>query len=185
MYRLSEHSFAIEKGRRRQTWLSRKDRLCAHCPQTEVETELHFLTSCPMYDHVRDTYFPQITQIHNGFEKKPDFDRLPYLLGEIPQCDIIAAKICDLLPQEKVNQWRTNTIVNTTHIYAYLFSLLYFNHLYIVTTLYIHIIWFVMSLFFWNFCECNVYCSFLWFISLLYIIYFTCFGNVNICFPCQ
>ena len=33
MYRLSEHSPAIEKGRRRQTWLSREDRLCAHCPQ--------------------------------------------------------------------------------------------------------------------------------------------------------
>ena len=55
MYRLSEH-IAIEKGRRRQTWLSREDRLCAHCPQNEVETELHFLTSCQMYDHIRDTH---------------------------------------------------------------------------------------------------------------------------------
>ena len=42
MYRLSEHSLAIEKGRHRQTWLSREDRLCAHCPQNDVETELHF-----------------------------------------------------------------------------------------------------------------------------------------------
>ena len=83
MYRLSEHSLAIEKGRRRQTWLSREDRLCAHCPQNEVETELHFLTSCPMYDHIRETYFPQITQIHKEF---------PYLLGEIPQCAITAAR---------------------------------------------------------------------------------------------
>ena len=33
MYRLSEHSLAIEKGSQRQTWLSREDRLCAHCPQ--------------------------------------------------------------------------------------------------------------------------------------------------------
>jgi hypothetical protein len=33
MYRLSEHSFAIEKGRRRQTWLSSEDRLCAHGSQ--------------------------------------------------------------------------------------------------------------------------------------------------------
>ena len=41
MYRLSEHSLAIERGLRRQTWLSREDRLCAHCPQNEVETELH------------------------------------------------------------------------------------------------------------------------------------------------
>ena len=31
--RLSEHSLAIEKGRRRQTWLSREDRLRPHCPQ--------------------------------------------------------------------------------------------------------------------------------------------------------
>ena len=56
MYRLSEHSLAIEKGRRRQTWLSREDRLCAHCPLNEVETELHFLTSFPMYNHIRDIF---------------------------------------------------------------------------------------------------------------------------------
>jgi hypothetical protein len=39
MYRLSEfvNSLAIEKGRRREAWLSREDRLCAHCPQNEVE----------------------------------------------------------------------------------------------------------------------------------------------------
>ena len=45
--------------------------------------------------------------------------------------------------------------------------------------MYMYNMTFVKSLFFWNFCECNVYCSFLLFISLLYIIYFTCFGNVN------
>ena len=86
MYRLSEHTLAIEKGRRRQTWLSRDDRLCAHCPKNEVETELHFLPSCQMYDHIRDTYFPQITQIHKEFENKSNTDKLPYLLGKIPQC---------------------------------------------------------------------------------------------------
>ena len=60
MYRLSEHSLAIEKVCRRQTRLSREDRLGAHCPQNKVETELHFLTSCQMYDQIRDTYFKQI-----------------------------------------------------------------------------------------------------------------------------
>ena len=84
-----EHSFAIEKGCR---WLSREDRLCAHYQQNEVETELHFLTSCQMYDHIRDTYFPQNTQIYKEFENKPNFDKLPYLLGEIPQCAITAAR---------------------------------------------------------------------------------------------
>ena len=52
--------------------------------------------------------------------------------------------------------------------YLCLFSLLYFNYLYI--------------LLFWNFRECNVYCKFVLFISLLFIIYFTCFGNVKM-FP--
>lgn len=40
-----------DRGRWRQTWLSRADRLCAHHPQNEVETVLHFLTSHQMYDH--------------------------------------------------------------------------------------------------------------------------------------
>jgi hypothetical protein len=93
MYRLSEHSLAIEKGHHRQTWLSKEDRLCAHCPEKEVEAEWHFLMSCQMYVHIRDTYFPQITQIHKELDNKPDFDKLSYLLGEIPQCAITAA-IC-------------------------------------------------------------------------------------------
>ena len=45
-----------------------------------------------MYDHIRDTFFPQITQIPKEFENKPQFDNLPYLLGEIPQCAITAAR---------------------------------------------------------------------------------------------
>ena len=45
-----------------------------------------------MYDHIRDTYFPQITQIHKEFENKSNFDELPYLLGEIPQSVITAAR---------------------------------------------------------------------------------------------
>ena len=54
--RLSEHRLAIERGRQRE------DRLCAHCPQNELDTELYFLTSCQMYNDIRDTYFPQITK---------------------------------------------------------------------------------------------------------------------------
>ena len=103
MDRLSEHILAIQKGRRRQTWLPREDRLCAHCPQNEVETEMHFLTSFQRYEHIRDTHFPQITQIHKEFKNKPEFDELLYLLGEIQQCAITAAR-CDLLPQEKGSQ---------------------------------------------------------------------------------
>ena len=67
-------------------------RLSIACPQNEVETELHFLTSCQMYDHIRDTYFPQITQTHKEFENKSNFGELPYILCEIPHCAITAAR---------------------------------------------------------------------------------------------
>ena len=62
-----------------------------HCPQNEVETVQYFLTSCQMYDHIRDTYFPPITQTHKEFENISNFDQLSYLLGEIPHCAIKAA----------------------------------------------------------------------------------------------
>ena len=115
-HRLSEHSLAIEKGCCRQTWLSREDRLCAQCPQNEVEPELHFLTSCPMYDHIRDTYFPQITQTHKEFENKSNFDKFPYLLGEIPLCAITAARFGTRKGQQvkKKHNWKYN-------LYLYLF----------------------------------------------------------------
>ncbi len=67
MYRLSEHSLAVETGRRRQTWLSREDRLCSHCMLGEIETELHFLTECTKYLNIRDHYYPKINKIFPQF----------------------------------------------------------------------------------------------------------------------
>ena len=97
-YRLSEHSLAIEKGRHRKTPLQREDRLCTHCTQNAVETELHFLTTCPLYQDIRDTYFPQITYTQREFENMTNEEKLPYLLGEIQQCANTAARFvncCD------------------------------------------------------------------------------------------
>ena len=161
MYRLSEHSLAIEKGRRRQTWISREDRLCSHCPQNEVETELQFLTSCQICDHIREKYFPQTSQTHKEYEKQITF-WLPYLLGEIPQC---ASQQQDLWPvaTRKEQPVKNKCHCNTTHIYvAYLFPP--FLTWTICTSLqhcilYRHNRTFEMSLFFWNLCECNIYCS--------------------------
>jgi hypothetical protein len=43
------------------------------------EREMHLLTSCQMYDHIRDTNVPQFRQSRKDLENKPDFDQLPYL----------------------------------------------------------------------------------------------------------
>ena len=100
IYILSEHSLLKKVTLGRPG--SQEKAGYVHTVHKMLETELHFLTSCQMYDHIIDTDFPQITHIHKEFENKPNFDKLPYLLGEIPQCVITAARF--VLPQEKGHQ---------------------------------------------------------------------------------
>jgi hypothetical protein len=45
-----------------------------------------------MYDHIRDTYFPQITQTHKEFKNKSNFGKHPYPLDEISKSAITAAR---------------------------------------------------------------------------------------------
>ena len=92
----------------------------------------------------------------------------PILINSIGWNTTVCQQQQDLWPvaTRKGHNW-TNTIVNTTHIYVYIFSLMYL--LTICTSLqhciyiyiYMYNMTFVMSLLFWNFCMCNVYCSFL------------------------
>ncbi len=100
MYRLSEHSLAVETGRCRQTWLSREDRLCSHCMLGVTETELHFLTECPKYTDIRDQYYPKINLIFPQFNICSPTEKLSFILGEEAKCAIIAARFissCHLL----------------------------------------------------------------------------------------
>ena len=49
-----------------------------------METELHFLTTCPNYTQIRETFFPQFTNQHKDFNQIQQKDKLPYIL-EKPQ----------------------------------------------------------------------------------------------------
>ena len=90
-YRLSEHSLAVEKGRHRKTWLPAEQRLCCHCTLSEPETELHFLTRCGKYEHIRKINFKKFETITNGFLNLSDEEKLPILLGEEPKSSRLAA----------------------------------------------------------------------------------------------
>jgi hypothetical protein len=63
--------------------------------------------------------------VHRNTERERDFTQY-FTTGWNTTVCHHSSNICDLSPQEKGNQWRTNTTVNTTHIYVDLFSLLYF-----------------------------------------------------------
>ena len=92
MNRLSDHSLAIEKGRHHQTWLPREDRLCCHCDEGAVETELHFLTQCHKYRHIREDFFPQIEKHCPEFRSFTEREELPLILREKKECAVLAAK---------------------------------------------------------------------------------------------
>ncbi len=115
MYRVSEHSLAVETGRRRQTWLSREDRLCSHCMLGVTETELHFLTECTKYTDIRDHYYPKINLIFPRFNFCSPTEKLSFILGEEAKCAIIAAKFVSSCHLLRDSQRETHTLIAQTH----------------------------------------------------------------------
>ena len=62
--RISNHQLAIETGRHSNIPLH--DRTCNHCPGT-VETEIHFLSECTLYDDIRTAMYDGIISHVAGF----------------------------------------------------------------------------------------------------------------------
>ena len=91
-YRLSEHSLVIEVGRHRQTWLPKEKRLCPHCEQGIIETELHFLTQCTKYKDIRQNYLKNNGEVLPEFLLASSEERLSYLTGENEECLVLAAQ---------------------------------------------------------------------------------------------
>ena len=53
-FRCSDHKLEIEKGRHKNMNLD--DRICQIC-NSDIESEMHFLTICPLYEPLRKHYF--------------------------------------------------------------------------------------------------------------------------------
>ncbi len=106
-YRLSNHTLSIETGRYRQHWLPKESRICPYCTHGEVETEQHFLTSCPNYQHIRDTFYPKFETLCPDFKLLNKKTQILYLLGEKQDCILLAARYidaCHKKREESTNQ---------------------------------------------------------------------------------
>ncbi len=91
-YRLSDHCLAIERGRHRQRWQPREQRLCLLCSQKELETEEHFLLHCDYYHHIRAAYLPKFKLNQTNFMALPNADKLRHILGENSKTIATAAR---------------------------------------------------------------------------------------------
>ena len=65
--RLSCHPLMIEKGRHRKPPLERSERKCPFC-KSLVESELHFIVTCPKYENERTLLFRACTENSIHFE---------------------------------------------------------------------------------------------------------------------
>ena len=71
-FRLCSHSLEIERGRYQEP--DQQKRLCHYCKahgKDEVEDEVHFLISCPLYSELRERFLPQ-NILNNTFLSKED-----------------------------------------------------------------------------------------------------------------
>ena len=60
--RLSDRNLIIENGRHRRPITPREYRFCPHCP-LQVENEIHFLTTCNIYEGVCFTDVPNFNNL--------------------------------------------------------------------------------------------------------------------------
>ncbi len=119
MYRLSEHSLAVETGRRRQTWLSREDRLCSHCMLGLTETELHFLTECPKYLTLKTTTTPKMNTIFPQFSIRSPTEKLQLHSWRRSQMCNYCCKI-RIIVSSPEGQPERNTQITHTHTHTHL-----------------------------------------------------------------
>ncbi len=85
----------------------RESRICPYCTHGEVETEQHFLTSCPNYQHIRDTFYPKFETLCPDFKLLNKKTQILYLLGEKQDCILLAARYidaCHKKREESTNQ---------------------------------------------------------------------------------
>ena len=78
-FRLSAHSLEIEVGR--YSNVPRENRLCKYCNLNVVESEYHFLLTCPKYYDLRKKYIRNISW--------PSLSKFSYLLSSKKRTHIV------------------------------------------------------------------------------------------------
>ena len=80
--RLSNHTLMIETGRHTKDKIKKEMRFCPFCPKS-IETELHFLLECPLYNTGRNEILKQIHRLTPNFSHYTIEQKLVYLMSNI------------------------------------------------------------------------------------------------------
>ena len=67
---------------RRYTNIAEQDRLCLLCDRGEIDSEIHFLLTCPKYDGIRQEYFTNVSNEVNNFRGLNENEQLITLMSD-------------------------------------------------------------------------------------------------------
>ena len=76
-FRCSAHKLLVETGR--YIGLEFNQRICPHCME-DVETEMHFVCSCPMYNSLRKNMYDTVCKSNAEFSMLSERDKLIFLM---------------------------------------------------------------------------------------------------------
>lgn len=84
-FRLSNHNLMIETGRHSD--IPKEQRYCPFC-QNKVETEIHFLTDCPVYNPMRTKLIAAVNLVNPFFKFYTKEQKFSHLLSNVNQKEI-------------------------------------------------------------------------------------------------
>jgi len=84
-FRISAHNLAIETGRYTKPKTPIENRTCIHCTRNEIESEQHFLLSCPLYNNERHELF---LILENNIDTLHDMDNNTKFINIMSNRDI-------------------------------------------------------------------------------------------------
>ena len=85
---ISSHRLKIERGRFSKNPTPLENRVCDHCP-LELEGEIHFLTMCPKYAHIRNHLFSLVQKHCKNFILLSDNSKFDWLLSNTDNSIVI------------------------------------------------------------------------------------------------
>ena len=82
-FRLGNHKLRIETGRHTIPKTPINVRICSFCRSNEIESEVHFLFSCQLYDSLRLKFFNEITDKYSLFNELDITAKVLFLFNSI------------------------------------------------------------------------------------------------------
>ena len=85
--RTSDHTLAVEYGRRTTPKIKFEDRVCKLCSAQAVEDEMHFISECTLYSKIRIDFFEKCYDFFPNIRLLNMRDKFRFLLYPRTRCD--------------------------------------------------------------------------------------------------